>query len=61
MAKCTDPSHTAAMAAQASLSRTQFGRAALERHGHTPMPIEQAEAYEKTASNKGPDDGQQGA
>lgn len=43
----SNPAHKAAMHAHASLSRTQFGQAALERHGHQPMSIETAEAYMK--------------
>ncbi len=50
MASCDDPKHAAAMAAHASLSRTQFGRAALERHGHDPMKVEAAQDYEAKAS-----------
>lgn len=40
--KCSDPSHSAAVAAVHSLSATQFGRAALERHGHSPVSVDEA-------------------
>lgn len=47
MAKCSDPLHARAMNALHSLSQTQFGRAALERHGHTPVSVEEARAYKQ--------------
>lgn len=42
MAKCSDPTHMKAVAALHSLSQTQFGRVALERHGHNPLSVEEA-------------------
>lgn len=44
---CKDEMHQRAVDALHSLSATQFGRAALERHGHQPVPIEVARAYSK--------------
>lgn len=45
-AKCSDPAHKKAMDVLHSLSQTQFGRAALERHGHNPASVEEARAYQ---------------
>lgn len=46
--------HRVAMAAHAALSQTQFGRAALDRHGHNAMSVEVARAYQsKDAKHKG--------
>lgn len=55
MAKCSDAMHARAMNALASLSQTQFGKAALQRHGHEPLSVEEARVHETNSRTvKGP-------